>query len=156
MQKISEIIKSLLRDAKAFDAREVYELGRRLDNIDGQADVTTQMIGVNGAPTNAPYVTIANTPALSAERALIVDGSLSLVDSGANGTATLSIKSGGHNIISAHSASGLTAGHVLRASSATVFAFAALQASDMTPILSAAQTYEGEIVIHNGEIVWSV
>lgn len=53
-------------------------------------DLTTG--GGGGAPVGAPYVTIGNVGALTAERALTVDaGELTLVDGGANSTVSLGL-----------------------------------------------------------------
>jgi hypothetical protein len=73
-------------------ADSLRELGRWLDNITGQTDPVTQtLVGGGGAPANASYVTINNTPDLSRERALAVADPINLTDGGANGSVTIGI-----------------------------------------------------------------
>lgn len=73
-------------------------------------------------------------------------------DGGGFGWGTLSASDiPSHDIVSGHSASGLTAGHVLRATGTTTFAFAALQAGDLpTHNHDASQITTGILAVDRG------
>lgn len=62
--------------------------------------------GGGGAPTTAPYLMLANDAGTSAERALALDGTLSAVDGGANGTYTM--RSASALVVSSLPATGAT------------------------------------------------
>jgi hypothetical protein len=70
--------------------KRLFHVERRLDRIESlESPVIAGGGGVTGAPSNAPYVTIGNTAALSAERALTEGPDIDLVDGGANSTITV-------------------------------------------------------------------
>ncbi len=93
MPRPSELLRGMMLEALAGKrADSLRELGRWLDKLDGQTDPVTQVINSgSGAPANASYVTLSNTPDLSRERMLAAADPITLTDGGANGSVTVGI-----------------------------------------------------------------
>jgi hypothetical protein len=100
MPRLSEILKSLLTNPVQFDQRQVTEMGRRLDNIDGQTDGSAQSgsgsSGSGGAPASAPYITASAVAGLSFERTLVGTAPITATDNGANSTLAIGITAATH------------------------------------------------------------
>jgi len=107
MRRPSELLRQMIRDMEDGlrpESRREYarrpdamvELGRWLDQLDAQTDVTSQTIGAGGAPIDAAYITLGNNAALTAERALLHDATLTHTDGGPNGAYTLGVTPNGH------------------------------------------------------------
>lgn len=78
--------------------------------VDQKGRITAASNGTAPAPVGEAFVTIGNTGGLSAERALTAGTNLSLVDGGANSTATLNVTASGVNTNVQYNSSGSLAG----------------------------------------------
>lgn len=70
-----------------------HELTQR-SNTGTEVKMSDGSGGGGGAPTNVPYLTLANDGTLTVERVLTASGRVSITDAGANSTATLDVVAG--------------------------------------------------------------